>query len=60
MLILLISIFALESCRKQVELIPIGEARVVGQLPNGNYEVTPAFLIWVGEMKAELERLKKQ
>ena len=59
-LIILISIFVLESCKTRVELVPIGEAKVVGRLENGNWEVTPAFLAWVGELKAEVERLRKQ
>lgn len=59
-LIISIAILSLESCKKQVELVPIGEARVVRMLDNGNYEVTPAFLIWVGELRAEIEKLREE
>ncbi len=59
-LILLISILSLENCKPKVELFPVGDAKVVRQLENGNYEVTPAFLIWVGELRQEVERLKKE
>jgi hypothetical protein len=29
-------------------------------LDNGNYEVTPAFLVWVGKLKGEVEQLRKE
>lgn len=60
MLILLISISSLESCKPKPELIPVGEARVIGMLPNGNWEVTPAFLIWVADLKKALEECRKE
>lgn len=28
-------------------------------LENGNYEVTPAFLIWVGDLKKELKECQE-
>ena len=38
--------FSATTCKtKPPVLIPIGEARVVTKLPNGNFEVTPAFII---------------
>jgi len=38
-----------------LRLIPIGEAKVIGQLENGNYEVTPAFIFEYWKMKKELK-----
>jgi len=39
-------LFSATSCKtKPPVLIPIGDARVVAKLPNGNFEVTPAFIV---------------
>jgi hypothetical protein len=41
-----------ESCKEpEPELFPIGEARVVGKTDEGNFIVTPAFIIWAKMMK---------
>ena len=38
--------FSATTCKtKPPVLIPIGDARVVAKLPNGNFEVTPAFIM---------------
>jgi len=48
--------FSATTCKtKPPVLIPIGEARVVAKLPNGNFEVTPAFIV---EFKARGDEIK--
>ena len=59
-LIISTAILSLEACRERVELVPTGGARVVQRLENGNYEVTPEFLVWTGRLRQEIERLKKK
>ena len=44
-LILLIGIFTMTSCRKEIELIYVGADRVIGKLDNGNWEVTEELVI---------------
>jgi len=39
-----------------LRLIPIGEAKVIGMMENGNYEVTKAFIYEYYKMKKELEK----
>jgi len=46
------------NCRTEIILIPVDEAKIVQQLENGNYEVTPAFIIWVFDLKVECDTLK--
>jgi len=46
----------LATCRMRTRLVPIGEARIVQKLPNGNYEVTPAFVWHFYLMKKELDK----
>ena len=41
-------------CHRRV-IVVTGEARVVKRLPNGNYEVTPAFLYERARYELELE-----
>lgn len=50
--------FSAISCKPDPELIPVGEARVVARLPNGNFEVTPAFILWVNDLRSENALLK--
>jgi hypothetical protein len=38
--------------------VPVGDAKIVQRLDNGNYEVTSAFIIWVFDLKAECDILK--
>ena len=58
MLMLLMLCFWVINCRTEIILIPVGDAKIVQQLENGNYEVTPAFIIWVFDLKAERDTLK--
>ena len=57
--VMLISSMALSvglmGCPKKTLIIVPGEARVVRQLPNGNYEVTQGFLFERARYEAELE-----
>lgn len=55
----LLIVFSINSCRGEPILIPLGDARVIGQLENGNYEVTSAFILEYYKIKKELEELKK-
>ena len=43
------------SRKAKVVIVP-GEARVIQQLPNGNYEVTPLFLLERARYEQELEK----
>ena len=45
-------------CKVDPQLIPVGDARVIQVLDNGNYEVTPAFIIWAFDIKSENDILK--
>jgi len=36
----------------------LGDVRVIQKLPNGNFEVTPAFIYEFWKMKKELDKLK--
>ena len=54
-LILLTLFFSATNCRKpEPVLVPIGDAKVVVQLPNGNWEVTPAFILEFGAYKGQV------
>ena len=59
-MILIVSIlFFLINCQKPEPLLkPINEARVVQRLENGNFEVTPAFILWAYNMKGQIELLE--
>ena len=47
----------LTSCRRKTRVVVIpSEARVVGRLENGNYEVTPGFLYERARYEAQLEK----
>lgn len=57
-LTLSIAFFSATSCKPHpAVLVPIGDARVVGLLPSGNYEVTPAFIIEFGAYKGQIKIL---
>lgn len=50
--------FSANSCRtKEIVFVPIGDAKVVSKLPNGNFEVTPAFLMKFNEYRSQVELL---
>lgn len=58
---ILISLILLSaSCRTKTELVPIGDAVIVRQLPNGNYEVTPAFIQKTFKALERNKQLKKE
>lgn len=58
---LLTLLFSAISCSKpKPQLIAIGDAHVIQKLDNGNWEVTPAFVIKFAEMKWEIDVLKLQ
>jgi hypothetical protein len=50
--------FSATTCRARVSLIPVGDARVVGRLPSGNFEVTPAFILWALDLKDKIRGLE--
>jgi len=39
-------------------LIPVGDAHVVGKLSSGNFEVTPAFILWAMDLKDKISLLE--
>lgn len=57
-LTLLIVFYLVNGCRTETVLVPVGDAKIVQRLDNGNYEVTSAFIIWVFDLKAECDILK--
>lgn len=59
-MILISSICLLVNTCKKPEpvLIPIGDAKVVQKLPNGNFEVTPAFVKVVWGLAYKVKRLE--
>lgn len=50
--------FSGTTCRPRVSLVPVGDARVVSKLPSGNFEVTPAFILWALDLKDEIRTLE--
>lgn len=57
-LILLIALLV-STCSKPVpELIPIGDAKVIAKLENGNFEVTPAFVKTFRELAVKVRLLE--
>lgn len=60
-LAILISLLSLSigGCKKtEIELVPVGDARVIQKLENGNFEVTPAFVLKLLELAKEVKQLK--
>ena len=57
-LTLLILFFLANSCTPKTEIVLIGEARVVQQLENGNFEVTPAVILEIAKLKGEVKRME--
>ena len=58
---ILISLISLSvsTCKKpEPVLIPIGDARVVQKLPNGNFEVTPAFVKMTWDLAFKVKKLE--
>lgn len=58
MILTLLISFSIYSCKTRTVLVPVGDAKVVQQLENGNYEVTQAFILWVFDLKAQCDMLK--
>ena len=51
-------LFSATSCKpKPPVLVPVGDARVVSKLANGNFEVTPAFVLEFKYYKGQAELL---
>lgn len=57
MLILLI-FFSIYNCKTKLIPIPIGDSKVIQRLDNGNWEVTPAFILKFNELQSENNMLK--
>lgn len=53
-------ILLLASCHPKVELITVGEALIIQQLENGNYEVTQGFIDRTWKALNENEQLKRE
>ena len=59
MLTLLITCFLVNNCHKpNPQLIPVEDARVLEKIEDGNFIVTPAFILWAYELKAERDLLQ--
>ena len=58
MWIFLISLFTSTCHKRDVVLLPVGEAEVVQQLENGNYEVTKAFVILTYDLAYQVKKLE--
>ena len=57
--ILSLSINSLTSCKRpEPVLIPVGEVEVIRRLDNGNWEVTPALIVRLFDLKWEVKILK--
>lgn len=60
MLILLISL-SIASCRESnVILVPVGDVKVIGELENGNWEVSEGFIQKFYWLQIENENLKEK
>ena len=59
MLILLISLLLANSCIKpEPQFVAIGDAHTIGRLKNGNWEVTPAYVVEFALMKWKIETIE--
>lgn len=55
---LLMLSFLGNNCTTKTEIVLVGEARVVQQLENGNFEVTPATILEIARLKAVEKRME--
>ena len=57
-LTLLIAFYSATTCKPHAIIVPVGEARVIAKLASGNFEVTPAFILWAMDLKDKISLLE--